>query len=254
MLHIPIASGADVVSYNLPGLTDTLKMTPDVIAAIFMGKIKTWNDKAIENINPGVKIPALPILVVHRSDGSGTTYIWTDYLSKISDEWKTKVGKGGAVNWPAGIGSKGNEGVAGTVKQTPGGIGYIELAYAIQNNISIASIKNKSGNFIYPSLTSITAAGNIELPADAKVSITNTDAPDGYPISSFTWAIIYKEQNYSNRNLARAQNLVKLMWWNIHDGQQYCKPLNYAPLSKSASQVGESILKSATFDGKPILP
>ncbi|MDP4130726.1 MAG: phosphate ABC transporter substrate-binding protein PstS [Bacteroidota bacterium] len=253
ILHIPMASGADVVCYNLPGLTDTLKLTPDVIAAIFLGKIKMWNDHAISNINPGVKLPDFPIIVVHRSDGSGTTYVWTDYLSKVSEEWKTKVGKGTAVNWPAGLGGKGNEGVTGTVKQTPGGIGYIELAYAVQNKMPAASIKNKSGNFIYPSLASITAAGNIQLPADAKVSITNTDAPDGYPISSFTWVIIYKEQNYNSRSQDKAQKLTKLLWWNIHEGQQYCKPLNYAPLSESALKVGENILQSATYNGKPIL-
>lgn len=254
MLHIPIASGAAVVSYNLPGFQDTLKITPDLIANIFLGKIKNWNDPGIAAVNPGVRIPALPIIVAHRSDGSGTTFIWTDYLSKVSDEWKTKVGKGTAVNWPVGLGGKGNEGVSGLVKQTPGGIGYMELAYAVQNKMPVASIKNKSGHFIYPDLSSITNAGNVQLPADAKVSITNTDAADGYPVSSFTWAIIYKEQKYNSRNQERAEKLVKLLWWAIHEGQTYCKPLNYAPLSLSALQVGEAILKSATYDGKPILP
>ncbi len=254
MLHIPIASGADVVSYNLPGFQDTLKLTPEVIANIFLGKIKTWNDPTIENVNPGAKMPAIPIIVIHRSDGSGTTFIWTDYLSKVNDEWKSKVGKGTAVNWPVGLGGKGNEGVSGLVKQTPGSIGYMELSYAEQNKMAAAAIKNKSGHFIYPNLSSITAAGNIQLAADAKVSITNTEASDGYPISSFTWTIIYKEQKYNDRGQDRAEKLIKLMWWAIHEGQAYCRPLHYAPLSLSALQVGESILKSATYDGKPILP
>ncbi|HEY4156393.1 MAG TPA: phosphate ABC transporter substrate-binding protein PstS [Puia sp.] len=254
MLHIPVASGAAVVSYNLPGFQDTLKLTPQLLADIFLGKIKTWTDPGITSANPGAKIPSLPIIVVHRSDGSGTTFIWTDYLSKVSEEWKAKVGKGTAVNWPAGLGGKGNEGVSGLVKQTPGGIGYMELAYAVQNKMPAAAVKNKAGHFIYPDLSSITAAGNIQLPADAKVSITNTDAADGYPVSSFTWAIIYKDQKYGDRNMDRAEKLVKLLWWAIHEGQAYCKQLNYAPLSLSALQVGESILKSATYGGKPVLP
>lgn len=254
MLHIPMASGADVVSYNLPDFKDTLKFTPDVLANIFLGKITKWNDPAIAATNPGVALPGTLIVIIHRSDGSGTTYVWTDYLSKISADWKSKVGKGTAINWPVGLGAKGNEGVAGMIKQTPGSIGYIELAYAFQNQMAYAKIQNQSGNFITPSLTSITAAGNIELPADAKVSITNTSAPDGYPISSFTWAIIYKEQHYGDRSNARATSLLKLLWWNIHEGQPFCQPLLYAPLAPAAVTVGEKILKSATYDNKPLLP
>ena len=254
ILHVPMASGADVLSYNLSGIKDTLKFTPDVIAGIFLGKITKWNDPALMVLNPGVKLPSSSITVIHRADGSGTTFVWTDYLAKISDEWKTKVGQGTAVNWPVGLGAKGNEGVSGMIKNTPGTIGYIELAYAFQNQMAVGQVKNQAGNFIAPSLTSITAAGNITLPPDAKVSITNTSAPDGYPISSFTWAIIYKEQKYNDRSQAKATNLLKLLWWNIHEGQQYCKPLLYAPLAPTAVAVGENILKSATYDGKPILP
>ena len=253
VLHIPMASGADVVSYNLPGITSSLKMTPDLIANIFLGKITNWNNAKIAAINPGVKLPDLPLVVAHRSDGSGTTYIWTDYLTKISPEWAKKVGKAGAVNWPTGLGGKGNEGVAGLIKQTPGAIGYIELSYAIQNKMPVAQVQNKSGKFITPNLASITAASNIDLPADAKVSLTNTSNPDGYPISSFTWALIYKEQNYNNRSAAKTKELLDLLWWNIHDGQKNCEPLNYATLSKSAVTVAENILKSATFSGQPIL-
>ncbi len=252
-LHIPMCSGAVVLSYNVPGITDTLKLTPEVIAGIFLGTITKWNDPKIAAINKGVKLPGAAIVVAHRSDGSGTTNIFTDYLSKISSDWQSKVGKGTSVNWPVGLGGKGNAGVAGLVKQTPGGIGYIELAYAIQNNMPFAKLRNKSGNFITPSIASTSAAGNVQMPADSKISLTNTEAADGYPISGFTWALIYQEQQYNNRSAKRAQELVKLLWWNIHDGQQYCAGLNYAPLSPAAVTVAENILKSATYGGKPVL-
>jgi phosphate transport system substrate-binding protein len=248
-----MCSGAVVVSYNLADLKDTIKMSPAVLVDIFLGKITKWNDPKIAAINKGVKLPSTDIVVAHRSDGSGTTNIFTDYLSKVSDEWKTKVGKGTSVNWPAGLGGKGNEGVAGLIKQTPGAIGYIELAYAMQNNMSFAKMQNKSGNFITPNLASTTASGNVQLPPDAKIYLGNTDAPDGYPITGFTWALIYQEQSYNNRSQDRAQNVLKLMWWLIHDGQQYCEPLHYAPLSPAAVTLAEKILKSATYNGKPIL-
>ncbi|MDB5010565.1 MAG: phosphate transport system substrate-binding protein, partial [Mucilaginibacter sp.] len=173
--------------------------------------------------------------------------------SKVSSEWNTKPGKGSSINWPVGLGGKGNEGVAGLIKQTPGAIGYIELAYAIQNKMPFADLKNKSGNYITPTVASTSAAGNIAIPADAKISLTNTDAKDGYPISGFTWALIYKEQNYNQRPKDRAEKIVKLLWWNIHEGQKYCKDLNYAQLSPAAVTVAENLLKSATFDGKPIM-
>ncbi|MCU7551104.1 phosphate ABC transporter substrate-binding protein PstS [Chitinophagaceae bacterium LB-8] len=253
VLHIPMCSGAVVVSYNLPGIKDTLQFTPTLLADIFLGKVKKWNDPKIASVNKGVSLPDMPIIIAHRSDGSGTTNIFTTYLSKVNNEWNTKVGKGSSINWPVGLGGKGNEGVAGLIKQTPGAIGYIELAYALQNKMSYARLQNKSGKFITPSVASTSAAGNIQLPADAKVSLTDTDAPDGYPISGFTWAIIYKEQKYNNRSQDKATNLVQLLWWNIHQGQQYCEPLHYAPLSQSAQSVAETILKSATYDGKPIL-
>jgi len=253
VLHIPMCSGAVVISYNLPDVKDTLKLTPDVIADIFLGKITKWNDAKIVDVNPGVKLPATSIVVAHRSDGSGTTNIFTDYLSKVNDEWENKVGKGTSVNWPAGLGGKGNEGVSGLIKQTPGGIGYIELAYAIQNKMAYAKIQNKSGNYITPNIASTSAASNVQLPADSKIFLGNTEAADGYPISGFTWALIYQEQNYNNRSQERAQDLLKLFWWNIHDGQQYCQDLHYAPLSPAAVAVAEAILKSASYNGKPIL-
>jgi phosphate transport system substrate-binding protein len=251
-LHIPMVSGAVVLAYNLPGVKDTLKLTPDVLAGLFLGKITKWNDPAIAAANPGVKLPDVTVAIAHRTDGSGTTNIFTTYLSQVSPDW-AKVGKGSSVNWPTGLGGKGNPGVAGLIQQTPGAIGYVELAYAIQNNMAFAKIQNKSGNFITPTVASTSAAGNVQLPADSKVSLTNTDAADGYPIASFTWALIYKEQNYNGRSLDRATKLLKLLWWNIHDGQQYAAALNYAPLPSAAVKVGEDILKSATYDGKPIL-
>ena len=254
VLHIPMCSGAVVISYNLPELKDTLKLTPDVIANIFLGKIKSWNDPQIAAINAGVQLPSTPIVVAHRSDGSGTTNIFTTYLSKVSPQWNTSPGKGSSINWPIGLGGKGNEGVAGLVKQTPGAIGYVELAYAIQNKMAFGKVKNKAGNFITPSVESTKAASNIQLPEDSKVSLTDTDAPDGYPISGFTWALIYKEQKYDNRSQDRATKLLKLIWWNIHDGQKFCEALNYAPLSPAAVTVAEKILNTATYNAKPILP
>ena len=252
-IHIPMASGAVVLTYNLPGGSNNITLTPDVIADIFLGKITKWDDARITSINKGATIPAFPIVIAHRSDGSGTTNIFTNYLSKVSADWKAKVGNGSAVNWPRGLGGKGNEGVAGLVKQTPGSIGYVELIYALQNKMAYAKVKNKSGKIILPSLESVSAASKIALPDDAKVFLTDTDAPGGYPISGFTWVIIYKEQNYGGRSADKAKALLTLLWWNIHDGQQFTSPLNYAPLSKDALKVAEKILKSATYNGKPIL-
>jgi phosphate transport system substrate-binding protein len=253
VLHIPITAGAVVMCYNLPDVKDALKFTPDIIANIFLGKITTWNDAAIVAANPGVKLPAMPITVAHRSDGSGTTAIFTSYVSKISPDWQTKIGAGAAVNWPVGLGGKGNEGVSGLVKQTPGGIGYIELAYAIQNQIPYAAVQNKAGKFIVPSIESVTTAANIEIPADGKVLLTNTDAPGGYPIAGFSWVLLYQEQAYNNRTQAQAMQLIQLLNWMIHEGQQYSADLHYAPLSSTAVTVGENLLKSATYNGQRIL-
>ena len=253
VLHIPVTAGAVAISYNLADVKDTLKLTPAVLADIFIGKITKWDDAKIAAVNKGVKLPSTAIVIAHRSDGSGTTNIFTTYLSKVSEEWNAKVGKGSAVNWPVGLGGKGTEGVAGLVKQTPGAIGYIELAYAIQNNMAYAKVQNKAGNFITPSIASVTAAANVTIPADSKISLTNTDAADGYPISGFSWVLIYKEQKYNDRSSDRATKLLKLLSWMIHDGQQYSGPLTYAPLSSAAVTVGDAILKSATYDGKPIL-
>jgi phosphate transport system substrate-binding protein len=253
VLHIPMTSGAVVVTYNIPGVTVALNLNGKTLADIYLGKITKWNAAEIKATNAKVNLPDLPIMVIHRSDGSGTSFIFTDYLTKVNPDWASKVGKASAVNWPAGLGGKGSEGVAGLVKQTPGAIGYVELAYAKQNSMLYANIQNKSGKFITPSPESTTLASNVAIPADTKVSITDTDNPKGYPIASFTWALIYKEQNYGGRSKDRATAVVKLLWWNIHQGQANCAALNYAPLSKAAVKAAEAVLKSATYGGKAIL-
>jgi phosphate transport system substrate-binding protein len=253
VLHIPMTSGAVVITYNIPGVSAALNLNGKDLADIYLGKITNWNSAEIKATNKTVNLPDLPIVVIHRSDGSGTSFIFTDYLTKVNPDWAKKVGKASAVNWPAGLGGKGSEGVAGLVKNTPGAIGYVELAYAKQNNMPFANVQNKSGKFITPSPESTTLASNVAIPADTKVSITDTDNPKGYPIASFTWALIYKEQNYSSRAKDRATAVVKLLWWNIHQGQADCAALNYAPLSKAAVKAAEAVLKSATYDGKSIL-
>src|ERR1700753_519899 len=253
VLHIPMTSGAVVVTYNIPGVSGALNLTGKDLADIYLGKISTWDSAEIKATNKGVNLPDLPIMVIHRSDGSGTSFIFTDYLTKVNPDWAKKVGKASAVNWPAGLGGKGSEGVAGLVKQTPGAIGYVELAYALQNHMPFANIQNKSGKFITPTIEATTLASNVTIPADSKVSITDTDNPKGYPIASFTWALIYKEQNYNSRSKQRATAVVKLLWWNIHQGQADCAALNYAPLSKAAVKAAEAVLKSATYGGKAIL-
>jgi len=253
VLHIPMTSGAVVVTYNIPGVSAALNLTGKDLADIYLGKVKTWDSPEIKATNKGVNLPALPIVVIHRSDGSGTSFIFTDYLTKVNPDWAAKVGKATAPNWPAGLGGKNSDGVAGLVKQTPGAIGYVELIYAMQNKMEIANIQNKGGKFIKPTIEATTLASNVTIPADTKVSVTNTDNPAGYPIASFTWALIYQEQNYDGRSKEKATQLVKLLWWNIHEGQKFCEALNYAPLSKSAVSAAEKVLKSATYGGKKIL-
>jgi len=251
ILHIPTCLGAVVVTYNLP-IKSELKLTPEIISDIFLGKITKWNDPRIVEINKGIALPDKNITVVHRSDGSGTTAIFTDYLSKVSEGWKNKVGKGTSVNWPVGLGGKGNEGVAGLVKQVPNSIGYVELIYAIQNKMSYATIKNRAGNFVKPSLESTSKAAETELPDDMRISLTDTDAANGYPISGFTYILVYQEQNYDNRPIGKAKSLVNLLKWMVTDGQKFTTPLHYAPLSESAKNKALKLIKSMTYDGKPI--
>ncbi len=253
IVHIPMVLGADVVSYNLPGRPE-LRFTPDVIADIFLGRITQWDDARIKANNPGVSLPSDSIVVVHRSDGSGTTHIFTDYLCKVSHQWASRVGEGVSVSWPVGLGAKGNEGVAGLIQQTPNSIGYVELIYAAKNHMSIGVIKNKSGKFIHPSISSIAAAANIpQIPEDTRVFITDSSAPGGYPLSGFTWILVYQDQNYGGRSEERAQQLVKLLWWMAHQGQQYAASLDYVQLPQKALTKTEKIIESIHYGGKRLL-
>lgn len=231
ILHIPTVLGSDVPAYNVPGVREGIKFSPDVLADIFLGKITTWNDARIAKDNPGVKLPGQGIIVVHRSDGSGTTYIFTDYLSKVSPEWKDRVGKGTAVKWPIGLGAKGNEGVAGMLRQTPGSIGYVELIYALQNSITFGSVKNAAGEFVKASLESTTAAARSmkNMPADFRVSITNAPGKEAYPISSFTWMLV--PQRWQDKT--KEQAFVAFLNWMLTDGQKDAEGLKYAPLPQS---------------------
>jgi len=246
IVHIPVTLGGVVPTYNLPGITETLKFTGPLLADIFLGKIKLWNDAAIAKVNPGLKLPPLPITVAHRSDGSGTTFIWVDFLSKVSSEWKSKVGTATTVQWPTGLGGKGNEGVAGIVKSTPGAIGYNELAYADQNKIAYGSVRNRGGQFVIASPATVTAAANSKvLPTDTRVSIVNSSV--GYPISSFSWVVLYQDQKYGNRTTAQGQAVKDLLKWMVTDGQQYSEALEYSQLSKNAQARALSIIGGLTF-------
>jgi phosphate transport system substrate-binding protein len=232
LLHIPTVAGADVVAYNLPG-NPALKFDADTIAGIFLGQIKKWNDPKIAALSPGVTLPDQEIVVVHRSDGSGTTYIWTDYLSKISPEWKTKVGTNTSVNWPTGIGGKGNEGVAGQIKQTPGAVGYVELIYAVQNKMPYADVKNSAGEFVKASLESITAAmATAEIPDDFRFSMTNAPGKGAYPIAGATWLLVYQQQ----KDATKGKKLVEFLKWAAKDGEKMAQDLQYAPLPESLQQ------------------
>jgi phosphate transport system substrate-binding protein len=251
ILHIPTVLGAVVLTYNLQGVSQPLKFSPDVIADIFLGKIKRWDDGRIKTDNAGVNLPAADITVVHRSDGSGTSAVFTDYLSKVSPEWKEKVGAGTSPNWPVGIGGKGNEGVTGQVKQTPNTLGYVELAYAVQNKLPVALIKNNSGNFVEPSLDAVTAAAAEALPTtpeDLRVSITNAGGANVYPISSYTYILVYKDQKDANRGKA----LVDFLWWGVHDGEKFTKDLQYAPLPPEIVKRAEVKINSITSGGKAL--
>jgi len=240
ILHIPTVLGADVPAYNIPGVTEELKFTPELLANIFLGKITSWNDAAIAKANPGVNLPNQPVIVIHRSDGSGTTYIWTDYLSKVSSDWKNQVGKGTSVKWPVGLGGKGNEGVAGMIRQMQGSIGYVELIYAVQNHIAYGSVKNAGGQFVKASLDSVTAAAASvkNMPADFRVSITNAPGKDAYPISSFTWLLIPTP----SKDAAKGKIIADFLNWMVEDGQKMTADLSYAPLPESVvAKVKETI-------------
>jgi phosphate transport system substrate-binding protein len=242
ILHLPTVLGAVVPIYNIPEVTAELKFTGPVLADIIMGKITKWNDSQIANLNPGVRLPATDITVAHRSDGSGTTYIFVDYLSKVSPDFKKTVGVATAVNWPVGVGGKGNEGVAGLVKQTPGSIGYVELIYAKQNKISYGSVQNLEGEFLTASLESVTAAAQVaakQMPKDFRVSITNAPGKGVYPISSFTWILLYE----SPSDRQRSKMMVDFMKWALTDGQKFAPDLGYAPLPSEVVALEMEALK-----------
>ncbi len=241
VVQVPTTAGSVVVVYNLPGVDKGLKLAPDVVADLFLGKIEKWNDPRIVSQNPGIKLPDLPVAVVHRSDGSGTTYIFSDYLSKVSPDFSSKVGKGKAVNWPAGIGGKGNEGVAGQVKQTPGAVGYVEFAYAMQNQLSYASLKNKAGKYVEPSIAATTAAlaaSTQEIQKDVRSSVTDAPGEASYPISALTYIILYKTQEDANSGKA----LLDFLKWAMGDGQKFSAPLLYAPLPPEVMKMNEATL------------
>ena len=253
VVHIPTCMGAVVLAYNLPGV-DNLKLTGDIIADIYLGKITKWNDAKIQELNPGVTLPDKELTPVYRSDGSGTTFVFSDYLTKVSNDWKENVGTGKSLKWPAGLAAKGNPGVAGTISQTPGAIGYVGSEYAFSLNIPMAQMKNASGNFIMPNTESISAAAKGEMPADTRTMITNSSAPDAYPISCFTWIILYKEQAYANRSLAQAQATVKLLDWMLSpEAQALTTKVHYSPLPQSAVANAKTLLNSISFEGKKVL-
>ena len=247
VLHIPTLAVAEAIVLNLPGIKRSqLKLTPDVLADIYLKKITKWNDKRIQALNPNVKLPDLTIAVVHRSDGSGTTFIFTNYLSKVSPAWKDKVGFATSVNWPGDVGGKGNEGVANSVKQIPGAIGYVELVYAKQNNMDWAQLQNKAKKYVDPSLEGAAAAADIAtLPDNMEVMITDSSNASAYPISGFTWLLVYENQT----DAAKGDAVAQLTWWMLHEGQQYALPLEYAPLKGAAMKKAEALAKKIKVGG-----
>lgn len=253
IVHIPTCIGAVVIAYNLPGV-ESLKLSNENLQDIFMGEITNWNDARIRANNAGKSLPDLAVTVVQRSDGSGTTYIFSDFMSKISAEWESKVGRGKSLKWPVGIGAKGNPGVAGTIKQTTGAIGYIGFEFAFAQSIPFAQVENSAGNYILPSLESISAAAQEGIPNDTKVVLTCSSDPGAYPISGFTWIILFKEQNYNNRIRAQAEETVRFLSWIIDsEAQALAQQVNYAPLPDEAVALSKEILGSVVYDGRPLL-
>ncbi|MFA4954904.1 MAG: phosphate ABC transporter substrate-binding protein PstS [Patescibacteria group bacterium] len=251
VLHIPTCVGAVVLSYNLDG-NPALRLDGAVTADIFLGKVTKWNDPRVAALNPGLSLPDLAITVVHRSDGSGTTSIFTSYLAAVSPSWKSTIGAGKSVSWPTGVGGKGNDGVAGMISQTKGSIGYVELVYAEQSKMPFASLKNASGTFVTSSLASSAAAAAVSLPDDLRIVIVNSPGADAYPISAFTWILVYKEQNYAGRTLERAQALKELLTWMLTDGQAINEGLSYAKLPAPAVTKALALVNFMTYGGTAI--
>lgn len=253
VLHIPTVLGAVVPTYNLEAGAEPLNFSPDVLAGIFLGDITQWDDARIASINPGRDLPDVQIVVVHRSDGSGTSFIWTEYLSKVSGRWAAEVGAGKSVSWPTGLGAKGNEGVTATVQQTPGAIGYVELGYALLNGLPAGNVQNRTGNFIRPSIESVSAAAagamaSMGPDTDFRVSLTDAEGPDSYPVSSFTWLLLRRE--YDDADPAR--ELARFIWWSLSEGKTAAPALGYAPLPEAMSPWIQARLQSITAAGAPV--
>ena len=245
--------GAVVLAYTHP-VVDNLKLTGDIIADIYLGKITKWNDSRIAAINPGVNLPDKAMSPVYRSDGSGTTFVFSDYMTKVSPEWAEKIGTGKSLKWPVGMAAKGNPGVAGVISQTEGSIGYVGSEYAFAMKIQFAQMRNAAGNFITPNTESISAAAKGDMPADTRTMITNSAAPDAYPISCFTWIILYKEQAYADRNQAQAEETLKLLNWMLDaEAQALTTKVNNSPLPGKAVKNAKALLKSVTYNGQPVL-
>jgi len=252
ILHIPTCIGAVAIIYNLPGNQD-LRLTPDILTDIFLGRITSWADQRISQINSGASPAKLKISVVHRSEGSGTTFLLSDYLTKVSPAWKKTVGVGKQIRWKTGIGVEENSGVAELVKKIPGSIGYVSLNYAVALKLPTAALKNKRGRYMKPTVESVSSAASIDLPTDARALITNSGHPNAYPISGFSYIVLFREQAYHQRSKEKAESLARFLWWCIHEGQREAGPLFYAPLPRQAVLVTEKILRSLAYAGQPIL-
>lgn len=253
VVHIPTCMGGVAIAYNLSGV-DELKLSGELLEKIFLGEITKWDDPQIAANNQGVKFPSKDIITVHRSDGSGTTHIFSDYMTKVSAKWASQVGAGKSLNWPVGMGGKGNPGVVGTISQTEGAIGYVGSEYAFAQKLKMAKIENSSGAYILPTIESVSAAAKGEIPEDTRIMLTNSSDPESYPISGFTWIILFKEQSYNSRSKDQALETVKLLDWMVSpDAQALAPNVNYSPLSADAVNKAKAILRSVTYDGNPIL-
>ena len=252
--NMPITLGDVVPTYNLPGVTQQLVFNPETLAGAFLGEITRWNDPRIAALNPGVNLPNLPIAIAHRSDGSGTTNIWTNYLTKVSPTWAAQIGFGSSVNWPVGTGGNGNEGVAGIVQSTPGALGYNSLVYAVLNDIAYGAVINSSGNTIRPSLQATSLAGNVAIPTDGRIMVTNTDAPDGYPIAGFAWALVYEnlDRNQAISTRDQAVELTRFLYWVVTDGQDINESLSFSRLPERAQQVAVEMISRLKFQGEAV--
>ncbi len=252
--NMPITLGDVVLTYNVPGVDQGLVFSPDTIAGAFLGEITRWNDRRIAELNPGVNLPNLPIQIAHRSDGSGTTNIFTNYLTKVNSTWADRIGFGSSVNWPVGSGGNGNEGVAGIVQSTPGALGYNSLVYAVLNDITYGSVTNNSGNVIAPSLQATSLAAAVDIPTDGRIMLTNTDAPQGYPIAGFAWALVYEnlDQNQAISTRQQAEELTRFLYWVVTEGQNINESLDFARLPDDAQALAESMIATLKWQGDPV--